>query len=190
CTDCGLVFLNPMPSDEELMGMYPTEYYAYQDEPKSGRLKQFCKLVLGYWQGVKDPHFEKPGVLLDIGCGSGAHMLRMRQRGWEVYGVEINDAAAKIGTSKGLQIFSGNLRDARFQSQFFDYVRASHSLEHITDPRGTLEEIHRVLKPDGKFLVAVPNVDSLSARVFKQYWWHLCPPVHVYGYSSATLFRF
>src|SRR4051794_10820305 len=134
CANCGVVFTNPMPSDQELAQMYPAEYYAYQEEPKTNELKQFCKKILGYWQGVTDPCFDRPGVFLDIGCGSGSHAERMRQIGWKSYGVEFNHAAAPRGAARGLQIFSGNLFQAEFSASFFDSVRASHSLEHMPSP--------------------------------------------------------
>jgi SAM-dependent methyltransferase len=59
----------------------------------------------------------------------------------------------------------------------------------MSHPHAVLEEMHRVLKPEGKLLIAVPNVDSWNARLFRQYWWHLCPPLHAFGYSVHTLTR-
>jgi predicted SAM-dependent methyltransferase len=114
----------------------------------------------------------------------------MRDRGWTVSGVEINPSAAALGRhSKGLDIFSGTLQQAEFPDNYFDYIRSNHSLEHISCPGGTLDEVHRILKPNGKLFIGVPNIDSLSARLFKQYWWHLCAPVHTFGYSIKTLSR-
>jgi hypothetical protein len=86
-----------------------------------------------------------------------------------------------------LKIISGSLRQARFSAESFDYIRASHSLEHMPDPGEMLDAVFRILKPNGKLLVAVPNIAGLSARIFKQYWWHLCPPVHTFSYSTKTL---
>lgn len=187
CEQCGLVFTNPMRLDEELMRMYPSDYYAYHDPPKGNRLKPFLKEAFGYWQGVRDPDFRRSGVFLDLGCGSGTHMKRMRDLGWEVYGVEVNASAASRGVSNGLQIFCGKLQEAKFPTESFDYIRASHSLEHMTDPHDVLEEIWRILKPAGKLLIAVPNIESFGAQLFKQYWWHLCPPLHPFSYSARTL---
>lgn len=188
CTVCGLRFVNPMPSDEELAALYPSDYYAYRDAPKASRWKLKAKKILGYWQGTKEPIFARPGRFLDIGCGSGDFVAQMSAQGWDSHGVEINKQAALKGRMRGLQI-SGTIRDANFGAEQFDYVRASHSFEHVTRPHETLDEIHGLLKPAGRLLVAVPNVDSLAARVFKRYWWHLCPPVHPFGYSVKTLSR-
>lgn len=189
CVGCSLVFTDPILSEAELGSLYPPDYYAYQDRRPEGFWKKFAKKMLGYWQGTKDPTFRTAGTFLDIGCGSGAFVQKMKQRGWDSYGIEINLAAARVGQSAGLKIISGSLRQARFSAELFDYIRASHSLEHMPDPGETLDEIFRILKPNGKFLVAVPNIAGLSARVFKQYWWHLCPPVHTFSYSTETLSR-
>lgn len=189
CSHCSLVFLNPMYSDGELAALYPADYYAYHDERGVGKWKARAKKLLGYWQGTKDPNFEEPGLMLDIGCGSGTFLSGMRNRGWSVYGVEINRAAAELAQSRGLNVFNGVLPKGGFPEESFDYVRASHSFEHITRPHETLDEVYKLLKPDGKFHIAVPNVDSVTAHLFGRNWYHLCAPVHAFHYSAETLER-
>jgi SAM-dependent methyltransferase len=188
CTDCSLVFLNPMYSDQELSRFYPTDYYAYQDNFQLVRWKEITKRVLRYRLGTRDPQFSFPGKMLDLGCGTGWFMKVMRDQGWETFGVEINSSAAELGRkSAGLNIFSGTLKQANFPPESFDYVRSNHSFEHISCPGETLDEIYRVLKPNGKVLIGVPNVGSLNARIFKQYWWYLGAPVHTFTYSVKTI---
>jgi len=191
CNECFLVFLNPMYSGEELAAFYPNDYYAYQDNFATSRWRQLARRILGYLVGTKEPKFERPGTVLDLGCGSGWFLEHLRAQGWSTYGVEISDQAAVLGReSRGLQIFSGTLQEAKFPSEFFDYVRANQSFEHMSCPNETLDEIYRILKPKGKLLLAVPNVASVNAHIFKQYWWHLCAPVHAFNYSKETLLRF
>lgn len=38
-------------------------------------------------------------------------------------------------------------------------------------------------------LIAIPNIESLSARIFREHWYHLCPPVHAFNDSVKTLGR-
>lgn len=189
CGQCALVFLNPMYSDEELKSLYPADYYAYHEEVQVGLWKTRAKKFLGYWQGTKDPEFETPGEMLDVGCGAGSFLASMRARGWSVRGLEINENAARRAQAKGLDVFCGTLNAARFASGTFDYIRASHSFEHMTRPHEVLDEIHRLLKPDGKLLIAVPNYRSLPAHLFAASWYHLCPPVHAFQYSVISLKR-
>lgn len=187
CNQCLLLFLYPVYSDEELKALYPADYYAYHPEVQIGHLKSFVKKILGYWQGTKDPDFKAPGKFLDVGCGAGAFLKTMRDRGWLVQGVEVNERAVQRARDHGLDVFCGSLEEAMLPPESFDYIRASHSFEHMTRPHETLEEMHRLLKPDGKLLIAVPNYDSFPARAFKESWYHLCPPVHAFQYSVSNL---
>jgi|SRR5579863_10398696 len=189
CEDCELVFLNPMYEDSELAPFYPEDYYAYQDcFQESSRARKLLKKLLCYEAGTKEPSFDHPGKLLDVGCGSGWFLARMRDRGWETYGVEINEIAAKVGAERGkLHIFQGTLLDANFPTDYFDYVRLNHSFEHMSCPNETLQEIRRVLKPGGRVLIGVPNHDGMNARMFGRYWWYLGIPVHPFNYSAANL---
>jgi len=189
CQNCNLVFLNPVPTEEYLTSQYPTDYYAYQEfyEKKPSLIKKIYKDYLVKIK-TKDPKFDAPGKILDIGCGSGLFLYKMKQQGWEVYGEEVNASAAKLGNdAENLNIHIGDLMSAKYESNFFDYVRSNHSLEHITNPNEVLEEVHRILKPGGKLFIGVPNIDSFNARLFKEYWWYLCAPVHAFNYSIATL---
>lgn len=190
CKECSLVFLNPMLTARQLRDLYPDDYYAYQDNFHTQKWKQPIKKVLGYYVLSHNPDFSAPGTMLDLGCGSGWFMDGMREQGWTTYGVEVNEGAVQRGRAiKGLNIFCGTLQEAGFPSELFDYVRLNHSFEHMNCPNETLSEIHRVLKPGGQLFIGVPNVRSLTSRVFKQYWWHLCAPVHPFSYAANTLSR-
>jgi SAM-dependent methyltransferase len=189
CKTCELVFLNPMYEDWELAPLYPEDYYAYQDRfQESSGTRQFLKKLLRYEVGTKDPSFDLPGKVLDVGCGSGWFLVQMRDQGWEPHGVEISEAAARIGREQAnLPIFCGTLLDADFPKDFFDYVRLNHSFEHMSRPNETLREINRILKPGGRVLIGVPNHAGLTARIFGRYWWYLGVPVHPFNYSATNL---
>jgi len=179
-----------MYSVQELAALYGSDYYAYQDNFQRNSLKEFIRTILCYRIGTRDPHFSVPGRMLDLGCGSGWFMSGMRDRGWNTCGVEINTAAANLGReAAGLNIFAGTLSEAGFPSSYFDYVRSNHSFEHLTCPGDTLTEIYRVLRPDGKLLIGVPNVAGMNAKIFGEYWWYLGAPVHPFTYSVETLSR-
>lgn len=198
CTSCGLMFLNPMPTVAYLSGAYPENYYAYQSvAPKTKKertLKRIRKILRYLFFYVRDktgdPKFKEPGSLLDIGCGAGAYLAEMRERGWYVRGVELDSRAAERGRQIGLEIFGGTIETANYLVGSFDYVRSNHSFEHFNNPRKALLEMHRVLKPNGILFIGVPNVESLAARLFGMYWWHLGAPVHTFSYSAATLGKF
>ncbi len=188
CDNCQLVFLNPMPSNEILSTYYPTDFYAYQPYPAVSAFKKFVKSVLLMNIGTRDPQFIKPGVMLDLGCGSGEFINNKKNEGWQVFGVEPSPQAAEYGVGvRKLDIQTGTILDTNFSSNFFDYVRSNHSFEHINNPNETLQELHRILKPTGKLHIGVPNIESLNAKIFGRYWWYLGAPVHTFNYSVNTL---
>jgi SAM-dependent methyltransferase len=194
CELCGLWFLNPMPTIKYLEGAYPADYYSYStpdaDHRNSGlkKLKNSIRKVIGFTSGwTGDPKMKSPGRVLDVGCGAGDFLLQMRDKGWEVHGVELSADAAQRGREKGLDIFGGTIETARYPEGAFDYVRSNHSFEHIHNPREVLHEIHRIIKPSGLLFIGVPNVSGLMSRVFGTYWWYLGAPVHTFGYNPGTL---
>ena len=192
CTGCSLGFLDPMYSDEELSQFYPSSYYSFADRflrKGSSPLRSWAKGVLGLREHqTKDPKFVRPGRMLDVGCGSGWFLCKMREEGWDVTGVEPSLAAARLGQSQqGLNIFPGSLLDAAFPDQSFDYIRFSHSFEHVADPNVILAEVHRILTLDGKLMIALPNRSGINAKIFGPFWYHLALPIHPFSYSTKTL---
>jgi SAM-dependent methyltransferase len=111
----------------------------------------------------------------------------LADRGFEVHGVEISAEATRGADSRAEIRIAPHLADARYGDHFFDTVIIWHVLEHLHDPRGVLEEIHRILRPGGKLIVAVPNLSSLQARWTGPAWFHLDLPRHLYHFSLRSL---
>lgn len=173
CVRCGLVFLNPMPCQEELVQYYPDEYYV--------------QYVLTPEIAIEMVPVQAGGRILDVGCGSG-HFLEIHHRlGWDIYGVEVSPMLLKILRSKRLNVLNGTLMDARFPDDYFDVVRLHHVIEHLHTPTQTMIEVRRILKPGGKALVATPNIHSLMYALFKERWFQLDAPRHLYFFSVETI---
>ncbi len=188
CRKCLALFLNPMPTEAFLKKAYPTDYYAYQEHKHDHLIITLLKKLLFMYYTTGDPTFSKPSVMLDIGCGSGEFLALMHAKGWETYGVEPSESAARRGNQHpGLKIHNGTLMTAKFPDRTFDYIRSNHSLEHIPNPHENLSEIARIIKPGGKFFIGVPNTESLAFKIFKSYWWNLGAPQHPINYSERSL---
>lgn len=189
CTNCKVVFLNPSPTSKFLSDAYDDSYYSYQDFDDGSIFHKLARWLLGSSPyRTKDPYFSKPGRILDIGCGSGQFLFKMKRAGWETAGVELSRVATEIGNAKhSLNIQSGTIHEAKFPRQYFDYIRLNHSFEHLLDPCETLDCIYNLLKPEGMLFIGVPNTASLQAKLFGRHWWNLGPPVHPFNYSPYTL---
>lgn len=191
CRQCGLVYLNPRPTPEEMARYYPDEYVAFsraiEDEP--GIVNRLDRMY-GIYKKCRAVVSAQPsgGRLLDLGCATGNFLNAMRARdGWEVYGVEVNANAAEYARRRfGLNVFTGELADAHFPDKFFDVVTLWDVLEHLHEPTRTLREIGRILVPGGLLVASMPNLDSLDARLFSRYWVGLDAPRHLYVFTPDT----
>ncbi len=183
CRRCRLAMIDPQPTREAVGGFYPESYAAHREISGSeGHILTRKSKRFGPVEELP------PGRYLDIGCGSGYDLLRMRDRGWTVAGFEPSRQAAKAGLSAGLDIRTGgDLADARFEESSFDLVTMFCVLPHVHDPLGVLREVARLLSPGGTLLLTVPNLWSLNFRLFGGRWYHLDPPRHLWFFSDASL---
>jgi len=128
------------------------------------------------------------GKLLDVGCGGGVFLARMRELGWDVRGVEPDPEAAALGRRElGLDIFVGELEQAGFSERSFDAVTLNHMIEHVHDPVRLLRHAWRLVRPNGRLVVITPNVTSLAHRLHRRSWYCLDPPRHLLLFSRQTL---
>ncbi len=194
CGDCGLVYLNPMLAKEEWAKFYPKAAAYYPSFKHHGTLfGRGVDLVsrLLYLPRIFDiRRYKKSGKLLDIGFGTGYFLYFMKERGFDIYGVDTADevcdfVSGKLGEKN--KIFNKELKDCNFGSDEFDLVTLLHVLEHLPDPMEHLQEIHRILKPDGVLMIEVPNIDSIAYKILGKYWFQLDIPRHVYHFSVKSL---
>jgi SAM-dependent methyltransferase len=129
------------------------------------------------------------GRVLDIGCGNGLLLGIARRQGCWAMGVEPNLKMAEHCRRQGFDVSAGMLEEARFPDASFDTVILSQVLEHVTSPRETLGEIHRITRAEGRVHIYIPNYDSYLRPIFGRYWhgWHL--PFHLYHFNASTLTR-
>jgi SAM-dependent methyltransferase len=130
------------------------------------------------------------GRLLDVGCGNGLFLKKMRGLGWQVAGVEPDPKAVQVARNQhGLQVSQGTLMAAELQENSFDVVTMSHVIEHVSDPIDLLRACHRVLKPGGKLVAVTPNNQSLGQKWFGDSCLALDPPRHLYLFSPRSIER-
>lgn len=206
CCRCGLIYLDPRPTPNEIWKVYAT-YYTHQHERAMGYrnlpwliLKGGFHLlddVLGHASILSKERRQiqsmylcgRPvGRVLDVGCGQGRFLHYMRQAGWVVEGVEPDPKAAKVARSRyGITVHVGDLRSARYSENSFDAVTMNHVIEHVHDPTMLLQECRRILKPEGILVSITPNTRSWGHRYFSKAWIGLDPPRHLCLFTLETM---
>jgi SAM-dependent methyltransferase len=194
CPACRLVQQNPQPLAGAVLSRYGEDYLAYeeanQDAYRDLELLALADLRL---EGAAAPAFERAASdgsrprALDVGCATGALPAALRERGWEAQGVEVSRAQADYGRKRyDLPIHAGTLESAAFPAESFDFVHASHLIEHLNDPGSFLDETARVMKRDGLLVLTTPNSDGLQARLLGRAWRSAIYD-HLYLFSVRTL---
>lgn len=180
CAACGLIYMDPRPDAASLSAAYADvsdDEYARESSSRS---------INAYFSLNTIGRFVPEGALLDVGCATGYFLNAARLR-YSVRGVELSrDAVRFARESLGLDVLQGTLADARFPDASFDVVTLNDVIEHVADPRALLEEIHRVLKPNGLLYIVTPDIGSLTAQLLRTRWWGL-RPAHIFYFSRPTL---
>ena len=191
CTDCGLVYMNPQISPEDVKAFYPDDYAPHKSHlDKAGKSEKMSKsrLVRSLPRLLLQKLNEKSCVL-DVGCGSGKFLNEIKSVfGCKVYGLDISEQAAKTAKDDyGIEVFTGVVTVAPFPPDYFDVITAWQYLEHVHNPLESLQMFYRLLKPDGFCLISTPNFNSFNAKIFRDRWFGLECPRHLYIYTPETI---
>ena len=189
CTACGLGRFAPPLGAEEVGRFYPEEYYGQVGSKFQPYVEQLVR-----WIGSRHISYLAQGLaaggrVLDVGCGRGVILGALADRGFEVHGVERTASAARGADARAEIRVAARLADAGYPDDHFDEVVIWHVLEHLDDPLGTVTEVHRILRPGGRLVVAVPNFASAQARWSGPAWFHLDAPRHLFHFPVEALCR-
>jgi 2-polyprenyl-3-methyl-5-hydroxy-6-metoxy-1,4-benzoquinol methylase len=199
------MYTDPQPPAEAWEILYPDDYPPHQVKASEGeghgsrllsprkRLALQLAPALSRWI---DPYLVPlkrrddgaPGKLLDVGCGSGKYLARMKSLGWDVLGIDYSERAAQTAQSAyGVDVRVGTVPNKELPVAAFDLVTAWQVLEHLQRPRQALAGIRSLLKPDGVFILSVPNQAGWAARYFGPDWIGLDVPRHLSHFTPASL---
>ena len=202
CKSCGLVYMNPQISPDAIKRFYPNDYSPHcvkeKVSHKSGKplIAKIKNIRKSFFNNVKlissvRKKLTPQSRFLDVGCGNGSFLNQMKNDTCcQVDGIDISSKA--IQTAKehyGINIFQGCITEAPFPHNSFDVITSWWSLEHVTNPSQVLRKMACLLKNDGYCVIGVPNINSFNAKLFKDKWYHLDCPRHLYLYSPDTITR-
>ena len=191
CKNCGLVYMNPQIVPECISRFYPDDYAPHQ-APAAVSRQQDAGAV-----PVPKPELTKmildtlnsQSRVLDIGCGNGEFLDRVRQFcHCRVNGVDTSGNAVLCAKKQyGLDVFQGEILAVPFEEKSFNLITAWSCVEHMNNPAQAVKKMFALCKPGGYLFIKTPNYDSFAAKLFKDKWYHLDCPRHLYIFSPSTI---
>lgn len=105
--------------------------------------------------------------VLDLGCGDGFFMEKIKAEGNIVEGVEISVPAVRKARGKGFMVYNISLNDdwSSKLNKLYDIIFAGELIEHIFDTDRFLQNCRNALKKNGSLVITTPNVASLGRRL-------------------------
>ena len=120
------------------------------------------------------------GRTLDVACGVARLTARFGEAGAEGWGIEPSGEMLGLSriivTRESVILTRGVAETLPFRDESFDRIVCQGSLDHFVEPRAFMVEAARVLKPNGRIIIALANYDSLSCRIgrpLQQAWWRI-----------------
>ena len=201
CSRCGVIFLDPQPSPEEIRSLYAKDYF--DGDYRCGHAGSCFTEATA--DALLDRHLldriraeRASGRFLEVGCAGGTFLSAARDTGYDVCGVEISPDAADVAIKRfGLDVRIGDLAAARFPAQSFDVVFMGDVIEHLHNPVATLKELHRIMTPGGILVLACPTqTNTLFSRLGFAVYGMLgktvsvsLPPYHLFEYRPKSMRR-
>jgi len=195
CGECGFKFTANAENEESIGRYYQSEEYISHSNTSKGLVNAAYHQVRNYMLGCKRQLVEKAtgtksGQIIDVGTGTGFFLNEMKNRGWEVSGTEKSEDAREFAQKefdleikKPEQLF-------QFENESFDAITLWHVLEHIHQLDENMQTFSRLLKPEGKLIIAVPNHTSYDARHYKEFWAAWDVPRHLWHFGPKQIKQF
>ena len=196
CAACTIKFTQHVPAQDSIGPYYQSDTYISHSDTEKGLVNKLYKLARNYtlnWKMKLVKHYTanniQTGNLLDIGAGTGAFLHKASAANWSVTGLEPDAGARKICNEKYSLQLEPSEKLFELPSEKFDAVTMWHVLEHVHQLHEYMEQIKRVLKPNGVALIALPNYTSKDAQHYSVQWAAYDVPRHLYHFSPQAMRR-
>ncbi len=193
CEDCRVRFTQGAPDASAMQPYYRSQDYISHTDTNRGFINRLYHLVRRrtLWtkyrlvsSALRRP---KTGQLLDVGAGTGAFVHYMQSRGWQAIGLEPDPVAR----ARALELQQIRLLPAaelmHLGENTYDAITLWHVLEHVHDLHDYLEQLKKLLRPQGRIFIAVPNYTSYDAQVYQSHWAAYDVPRHLYHFSPESM---
>ena len=178
----------PQPSLENLGKYYESvDYISHTDSKRSlfEKCYHFIKsIALKNKLNLVNSLQPAKGSILDIGAGTGDFLSVVKENGWNTTGIEPSEKAKAIAKRKGVSFVE---QTSELENNSFDVITMWHVLEHVPNLDNQIKELKRLLKPNGRLIIAVPNFKSFDAKQYGNFWAAYDVPIHFWHFSKTTI---
>ncbi|PLX08159.1 MAG: hypothetical protein C0596_07620 [Marinilabiliales bacterium] len=212
CSNCGLIFTNPLPEDKDL-----DEYYQgfLFNEPKPDKIKKQIESRTNELNAHFIPKSDDLSQIsfLDYGGGTGAMFEAARKTGYDAFYFDIyKESVGFVKNNFGLSE-DEQIKDLSLKGRTFDYIWSDNVIEHVKDPSLFIKTLYDSLNPDGKLIIKTPQASNTEtcfvfalsmlsyfkravkenslmkslASVLRYRFWHCEPPRHLYAFSKKSI---
>lgn len=190
CVSCGFKYTNPRPEENKLGNYYKSEDYVSHSNTTKGFINSVYQIVRKYTLLKKlqlISGYYKTGKILDIGCGTGEFLKLLKDTKWVTSGIEPSPDARKMAIENYNLDIKEETEIKNMESESFDVITMWHVLEHVPNLNERIEDLKRLIKPNGLIIIAVPNYTSLDAKTYKENWAAYDVPRHLYHFSPKDI---
>ncbi|MBX2899108.1 MAG: class I SAM-dependent methyltransferase [Cyclobacteriaceae bacterium] len=185
CAQCGLGITTPRPNQQHIGEYYKSDNYISHTGGKRN-LQDWLYRVARYFtlrwkRGLIERMVPKKN-LLDYGCGTGAFINYMHNKGWETTGVEPSDEARQIASKNNKVVNTLSAIESTFEC-----ITLWHVLEHVHQLNETMRELKSRLAPSGTIFIAVPNMLSFDAHHYQKDWAAYDVPRHLWHFTKNSM---
>ena len=192
CRNCTLKYTDPVPNKEDIVPYYNFPAYISHTDDNTGFINKLYHRVRNYTLTQKTNWVQSlftghKGQLLEVGAGTGAFAHAMTKKGWAVTALE-PDTTSRARALATYQIKIAPMEELHALSvNKFDVITLWHVLEHVHDLNEYLSTFYKLLKPNGRLIIAVPNYTSYDAQYYQKYWAAYDVPRHLYHFSPTAM---
>jgi len=194
CPACGSLSIDTIP--DNLSELYKS-YYSFEEPSKISSIRlqiykylinnsNFFSSILSSLlnkqddlpiQSLRTVDLHSQSKILDVGCGAGSLLRLLHKIGFkDCLGIDPfleND----VTYASGLHLKKREIFDLEGQ---FDLIMFHHVFEHFENPKETLAHVSKILSDNGVCLIRIPNIDSYSFLKYKENWFSIHAPFHLF----------
>lgn len=136
---------------------------------------------------LRDKIQANTGVAADIGAGSGAFALALKETGFfqRVLAFDFSQDCVRACAKRGIEAYRGSVEDIPEGS--VNLLTMNDLIEHISDPLSFLRKCYSTLMPNGFIEIATPNGEGFDFKILKEKTVNITPPEHLNYFNPTSI---